>query len=1120
MLAPPMAGAASSATYGRASAAPAPKAAQLAASPRETSFVVQLQRAAGNRASDILLSDADAELVELAVRSPGLPLDLAVRNAMEGRFVRRPRQASLSGGDPGIRATMPWHEAEREAEALAASSDVPREGESADLRGVRVHVGDMASRSAAALGARAFTVGQDIVFAAGEYQPTTSRGERLLAHELAHTLQQRNGPPVVMRAPDERQTAIADPEVGQKGASTSVGFARFTKSEARLSMRVVTMSHAYRHLVSIVYPLLERAALLIRRRLDYEMYWHGVLSVYTVEDAIEDQDAYDPVRLSEWVQAMQAGLGDLRKLLAATKETGEKNAAEAESLNAQAAALEVQAKALATEKYMAAGFEARAKAAQEADLNRRMDEAAAYIKSSVAFVASSPNQEQMTRWYGEIIAEKLVHRWHLNGDQIRSLFERFRSEGHLNDVLMGGSTVRALLRIGIGGFWEYRAPGEGFWAGAARTELETQVSQPIAERRITGWENLEAVGGFIAGVFQGIGDDIIDNLKSLVELFTPSFWKQIYGFLTEELPHFAADEEYRFQIGSLMGRSEVDEQRRVAGASPAEYGRTMGHACGVVLTEIALLLIGIGWVIKASKASPTIMKIVRPAMKVVNAIARTAAGKKVAEFAVWAAEAIAAIERKIQAILLKFPALTEAGRAEKAVREAQLATERIKSLQVAAQRAAMAGDEEKVVKYMEEFDSASKDLESKLQDIERRGRGESLDPGKSEAPPEKRPETPATAPRKEMIRPAEEAGHTVKITPNGQLMRCSVVCETLWARYAEVLKARPELRKGLIDLEERIGKAYLQGSQAELERVATEAEYFERDLFLGEGMHEHVPGPGSIEGTGPQRGNVPATKPTPRKPKTPAELELEVKMAAARVEKGVSALKIKELQNYVRGNQKLIGPGTMLRDLAADNPEMLEDLWLEHLERLKDPNFKTKDYADYVRKRMSEFRGRMGEFATAFERGPDEIMVYAPKTVTTEPGLDLITYTTGKRIEILDNKAFREGARISKVSAFEKNLAQNMKEVIEDLEKAAGLPGAPPELASDVLPRMRDAQKEIEKYVASVLSKNANANLYGRDVQKEVTRILDQYGIDRRVTFGGGGANVKVTNALLDRLTI
>ncbi len=59
-----------------------------------------------------------------------------------------------------------------------------------DFSRVRIHTGREASEAAQAVQARAFTAGRDIVFGAGEYVPESREGQRLLAHELTHVLQQ------------------------------------------------------------------------------------------------------------------------------------------------------------------------------------------------------------------------------------------------------------------------------------------------------------------------------------------------------------------------------------------------------------------------------------------------------------------------------------------------------------------------------------------------------------------------------------------------------------------------------------------------------------------------------------------------------------------------------------------------------------------------------------------------------------------------------------------------------------------------------------------------------------------------------------------------------------------
>jgi hypothetical protein len=69
---------------------------------------------------------------------------------------------------------------------------------------VRVHTGPLAEESARALDAQAFTIGQDVFFDKDRYDPRTRRGRWLLAHEVAHTVQQRApGTARVQRQPND-----------------------------------------------------------------------------------------------------------------------------------------------------------------------------------------------------------------------------------------------------------------------------------------------------------------------------------------------------------------------------------------------------------------------------------------------------------------------------------------------------------------------------------------------------------------------------------------------------------------------------------------------------------------------------------------------------------------------------------------------------------------------------------------------------------------------------------------------------------------------------------------------------------------------------------------------------
>ena len=90
------------------------------------------------------------------LRAPGQPLDANTRNFMETRF-------------------------------------------GYDFSHVRVHTDQRAAESAWDVDALAYTSGQNVVFGAGQYAPGTQSGRKLLAHELAHTIQQGGGMPPVRR---------------------------------------------------------------------------------------------------------------------------------------------------------------------------------------------------------------------------------------------------------------------------------------------------------------------------------------------------------------------------------------------------------------------------------------------------------------------------------------------------------------------------------------------------------------------------------------------------------------------------------------------------------------------------------------------------------------------------------------------------------------------------------------------------------------------------------------------------------------------------------------------------------------------------------------------------------
>lgn len=95
---------------------------------------------------------------------------------------------------PASSATTTWMPGSTNAQPLARDTREKFEsGFGHDFSAVRVHADSASAAQARRIGAQAFTIGHDVHFAAGRYEPHSERGRDLLAHELAHVVQQAQG---------------------------------------------------------------------------------------------------------------------------------------------------------------------------------------------------------------------------------------------------------------------------------------------------------------------------------------------------------------------------------------------------------------------------------------------------------------------------------------------------------------------------------------------------------------------------------------------------------------------------------------------------------------------------------------------------------------------------------------------------------------------------------------------------------------------------------------------------------------------------------------------------------------------------------------------------------------
>ncbi len=239
--------------------------------------LLTMQQHAGNQAVQHLLRDGPIQ-AKLSISQPGDPSEREADQVAE-RIMRTPdaTNAHLAVGPAlsQVQRKCSCAESDTECEDCkmkgnasplrrktqatpAAKSDVPavvRDALSApgeplgertrsfmesrlghDFRNVRVSSDERSARAAEAIQAKAFTLGNRIVFSRNEYSPTTTSGLGLIAHELAHTVQQGSSAPALQTGlqvgavsdPQEREADLAAAAATGLGRSPSLSPGRTT----------------------------------------------------------------------------------------------------------------------------------------------------------------------------------------------------------------------------------------------------------------------------------------------------------------------------------------------------------------------------------------------------------------------------------------------------------------------------------------------------------------------------------------------------------------------------------------------------------------------------------------------------------------------------------------------------------------------------------------------------------------------------------------------------------------------------------------------------------------------------------------------------------------------------
>jgi len=167
----------------------------------------------------------------------------------------------------------------------------PRFGRS--FENVRVHTGSRAEETARSVNARAYTLGNNVVFASGEYQPNAQSGKRLLGHELTHVIQQGKSSPVasqprvqcdLVRQPPGRSAEARQLAPDEVDAAVAYNNRRFGQDVTRQVLDIVGASPTGRFDANSIHTVVEWQA-------DFRLGQDGKIGLRTVREIVREMIA-------------------------------------------------------------------------------------------------------------------------------------------------------------------------------------------------------------------------------------------------------------------------------------------------------------------------------------------------------------------------------------------------------------------------------------------------------------------------------------------------------------------------------------------------------------------------------------------------------------------------------------------------------------------------------------------------------------------------------------------------------------------------------------------------------------------------------------------------------------
>lgn len=663
--------------------------------------------------------------------------------------------------DPGIRSAM-------------------EQGFNTDFSNVRIHDDRAAGVLNQSLGAKAFTLGSDVFFKHGEYNPGNFSGKGLIAHELAHVVQQGNLVEKMIQGQlglesshlqEQSTKPVKQRKTGRKKVQ-KVSWKKLKQRYKRISNLMENIDRNYMNVLLPDFMDITKEARMYDPEQKQGPVTHFEINelkarkyFLSIRDTIIQTENYKAEMLFLFLEALKNNLKYIKEVLYYIIKTITNSfiSNSAESIIAFIKnELDQPVAIVMSTQFVKFGQEMELKKREEKRKIRKetkpaeqspIDTVSLFLKK---YPPKSNNRFELMH-YGRLFSQLLstdrqitleFKGLELNENQIQNILDSLAETSYdlYKQALYGGYTVQFLAASGMLGFSGHHAEGQGFFPGFLIGYYEgSHEKEKPKETDYSFVDYVLFALNFSLGTQWGFFLQLKDTILSIVSLFTKEFWTGLYSFIMEE--------STRYQVGVELGIKTADEEKAITkNVDAGDAGWRAGLIFGRIVFEIVISLLT-GAALQLLKARYPLL-IAKAEKYIANNPAVKAA--KVLSIAV---KTLETIRKTIQRLWQKIRSISSHGKmsnfVEKYSKKLDLLEAKSNQLAARVEKGIESPELEAEIndlnKQLEKIDS---EIDAAYNKIKKQTDIEEI-PVEPEAPAAKQPETPVVEPEAPVVKEPE-----------------------------------------------------------------------------------------------------------------------------------------------------------------------------------------------------------------------------------------------------------------------------------------------------------------------------------------------------------------------------